>query len=313
MDGDDFTDRMLLRAGAAKLSEADPDAGTFRLETDERPKVFGLDLMDAEFGRRPGDDLRRAAWRGETVTVERLLSAGEAHDSRGGLGLTALACARNAGAAECEALLSACAELFEAARSGDVAILEELVPLVPSGIRDWAGRTPLHVAAASGMSKACSALVKAGFHPDALDAGGMTPLHNATESGDHDTARVLLAAGADPEATADGGLTPFHIAEANASASEMFAQREELLEADQRRKAKIVAEWQAGEPERRSREEAAALKAKALRERIKAEREASIRHGRRVGHPTDGACKSWMVAGDSEQNGGSEQTEGSQK
>lgn len=308
MKSDDLTDRMLLRAGAESLSKAEPEVGTFKLDPDERPQVFGLDLMEAEFGQRPGDDLRRAAWRGETVTVERLISSGEAHDSRGGMGLTALDCARNAGAAECVALLSACAEFFEAARSNDLATLEELSPLVPTGLRDRSGRTPLHVAAASGRSEACALLLKSGAKPDEPDAGGMTPLHMAAESGDQETARVLLGAGADPEAAADGGLTPIHLAEANECASEMFERREELLASDRLRKERIVAEWKAGEPERRIQEEAQALKAKALREKITAERDASTKHRLPADEPTNGGCRAWMDAGDSDQNGRSKQT-----
>ena len=91
----------------------------------------------------------------------------------------------------------------------------ELLLLVGAnaGATDAHGRTPLHLAAASGASEAASLLVDT--HYEALsvkDDTGATPLHLSAASGDAVTTRLLLESAADVRARDDRGATPLHAA-----------------------------------------------------------------------------------------------------
>lgn len=76
---------------------------------------------------------------------------------------------------------------------------------------DARGRTPLHMAAASGCPRVVTALLVRGVDPNARDAGGRTPLHAALEQGGDalPLVRALVAHGADPEAADVNGETPY--------------------------------------------------------------------------------------------------------
>lgn len=107
-------------------------------------------------------------------------------------------------------------------------------PLIAAGasIRaaDPQGNTPLHIAAAKGLTAAAEALLSAGAIIDARAGGGSmngpaenegdTPLHRAVEAGQTETVRLLLERGADPAQTTPlraNGMNAFHMAAAGES------------------------------------------------------------------------------------------------
>lgn len=76
---------------------------------------------------------------------------------------------------------------------------------------DARGRTPVHMAAATGSVRLLGALLARGLDPNVRDAGGRTPLHAALEHGGDalPLVRLLVANGADPEAADVNGETPY--------------------------------------------------------------------------------------------------------
>ncbi|KJV35485.1 ankyrin repeat domain-containing protein [Luteibacter yeojuensis] len=76
---------------------------------------------------------------------------------------------------------------------------------------DARGRTPVHMAAATGCQRLLGALLARGLDPNVRDAGGRTPLHAALEHGGDalPLVRQLVAHGADPEAADVNGETPY--------------------------------------------------------------------------------------------------------
>ncbi|NII56012.1 ankyrin repeat domain-containing protein [Luteibacter sp. SG786] len=76
---------------------------------------------------------------------------------------------------------------------------------------DARGRTPLHMAAATGRAGLLAALLARGLDPNVRDASGRTPLHAALEQGGDSLplVRQLVAHGADPEAADINGETPY--------------------------------------------------------------------------------------------------------
>jgi len=76
---------------------------------------------------------------------------------------------------------------------------------------DSRGRTPVHMAAATGKARLLGALLARGLDPNVRDAGGRTPLHAALEQGGDSLplVRLLVAHGADPEAADVNGETPY--------------------------------------------------------------------------------------------------------
>lgn len=76
---------------------------------------------------------------------------------------------------------------------------------------DARGRTPVHMAAATGCTRLLGALLARGLDPNVRDAGGRTPLHAALEHGGDalPLVRQLVSHGADPEAADVNGETPY--------------------------------------------------------------------------------------------------------
>ena len=76
---------------------------------------------------------------------------------------------------------------------------------------DSRGRTPMHMAAATGRVALLGALLARGMDPNVRDMGGRTPLHAALEQGGESLplVRLLVANGADPEAADVNGETPY--------------------------------------------------------------------------------------------------------
>ena len=76
---------------------------------------------------------------------------------------------------------------------------------------DARGRTPVHMAAATGRVALLGALLARGMDPNVRDTGGRTPLHAALEHGGDNLplVRLLVSNGADPEAADVNGETPY--------------------------------------------------------------------------------------------------------
>lgn len=66
-------------------------------------------------------------------------------------------------------------------------------------IKDTAGRTPLHMAAAYGATPVARLLLDKGADPDVQDSMGLTPLHMAAGYCRPSTIKLLVESGADPE------------------------------------------------------------------------------------------------------------------
>jgi len=143
-------------------------------------------------------------------------------------------------------------DIFEAAATGDIARLEELLDADPSLIQAFSpdGWTALHLAAAFGGPQSVAFLLGHGADPDVISqsamrnrplhaalslsdnpeairhliahgadlnakqAGGYTALHQGASAGKTEAVKVLMNAGADPTVRCDAGKTPADYAEA---------------------------------------------------------------------------------------------------
>ncbi|KAJ5715056.1 fibronectin type 3 and ankyrin repeat domains protein [Penicillium malachiteum] len=160
-----------------------------------------------------------AAWLGDVVSIEALITAGADVDKPDGLGRTALLEAVWAGEIECvRLLLRAGASASTATKEGDAPIhiasyadtcgVEMISLLLEYGadvsMRDAAGQTPLHRVGAGGSGtggvgtdKKAEILVQHGANVNARDLSGKSPLHSALVSANTSVARGLLARGAE--------------------------------------------------------------------------------------------------------------------
>jgi len=157
----------------------------------------------------------------EAVTA--ILAAGTAVSTRDGAGLTPLATAylspdKSACARIASQLILAKAEPTR----GEFAYFETAVLKRNLSMRFEEGRTPLHIAAATGHTGFVQYLLDAKVPVNVKDVSSSTPLHEAVRNGRIDCAGLLLAAGADPNQKDSSGNTPLHLVMPVASRSEMF-------------------------------------------------------------------------------------------
>lgn len=113
-------------------------------------------------------------------------------------------------ALSCEFALSG--EIHDAARTGDLARIEQLLS---SGVDvDEASTfgTAMHFAAGKGHVSAARLLIKYGADVDAYSEAMGTPLHTAAREGHTQVGEVLIEAGADPDAQDKNKFTPLHFA-----------------------------------------------------------------------------------------------------
>ncbi len=106
-------------------------------------------------------------------------------------------------------------DLLRAIMHGDVAEIERYlaagIDLV--GVRDWRGRTLLHLAACVEIPDLVPRLVATGLDPNARDSHDRTPLHQVLMDGGAaaPVVRALLDAGADPSLRDYYGCAPSHL------------------------------------------------------------------------------------------------------
>jgi len=106
----------------------------------------------------------------------------------------------------------ATAEIHQAASSGDLAKVRELVEKDPALIRlkDENGRTPLHWAARGVHFELLKFLVEKGAEVGAADASGTTALHSVAARGHFEACKMLIEKGASVKAKNADGATPFY-------------------------------------------------------------------------------------------------------
>ena len=111
--------------------------------------------------------------------------------------------------------IAICGEIHEAAKSGDIKKLRELLDKDPSllYVQDEYGKTPLHWATGKKQIEAMKVLVEE-YNVDinVRNRYGGTPLHVAASQANPEGARYLIAHNADVNARANNGATPLHYA-----------------------------------------------------------------------------------------------------
>jgi ankyrin repeat protein len=105
-------------------------------------------------------------------------------------------------------------ELFYAVKNGDFSSVRELIDKgVNVNATDTEGWTPIHYAAAKGLSKIAQILIERGADPNVIqEKTCLTPLHLAVIYGHYELAKLLLEKGADPNKRTREGWTPLHFA-----------------------------------------------------------------------------------------------------
>jgi predicted LPLAT superfamily acyltransferase len=114
------------------------------------------------------------------------------------------------------------APVFQAARQGEVAVVERLLGPTRgtelSAHLSQAGDTLLHVACWEGKSRLVRMLLARGHDVHALSRNKSTPLHYSSWNGHSESVKILLEADADTERHMQGGDTALHQAAWNGHA-----------------------------------------------------------------------------------------------
>lgn len=115
----------------------------------------------------------------------------------------------------CCALPALAADMYQAARAGELETVRTLLKAAPASVNvtaDARGTTPLHIAIAKGYPAVAQALVAGGADVKAVTVVGATPLHFAVMTGSAELATLLLAHGAEVNAADINGVTPLQLA-----------------------------------------------------------------------------------------------------
>lgn len=151
------------------------------------------------------------------VTHDRALA-----NARDSSGISAVLHAMYRGQAEIAAelaLAGASLDVFEAAATGHVELLEELLAHDADCLGSYSadGWTPLHLAAFFGQERAVALLLERGAPVAAWSNNALAnqPLHAAVAGNDTDTCRWLVDHGAPIGERQHGGFTPLHEAAQN--------------------------------------------------------------------------------------------------
>ncbi|OLF81514.1 hypothetical protein AWH62_02250 [Maricaulis sp. W15] len=159
--------------------------------------------------------LERAVIAGDTATVAAIAEWHDVASARDWAGRPLTHAAAGAGQAETLGLLLAngadpdavdaigYTALFEAARTDQVAIVEQLIEvgadLNRAGAENGMALTAVHLAAIAGHTAMLSRLAEAGADLDVQGVSGATPLYWAAFEGQREAVLALLDAGADPD------------------------------------------------------------------------------------------------------------------
>jgi len=108
-----------------------------------------------------------------------------------------------------------CAPIHEAAKSGDITKLRELLDRDPKLLysKDEIGKTPVHWAVGKGQPEALTVLLKEyKADPNIRNNNEGTPLHVAASQAQPECALILIEHGADVNARTRNDSTPLHFA-----------------------------------------------------------------------------------------------------
>lgn len=167
----------------------------------------GLQLSDTSLSADDGDSqvtitdlsgLHIAAHYGLSQLIPGLINRGQVVTAKDSLGRTPLELAANNAQDEVIRLLAPKdgATLYRAIQRKDRKVVQRLIDVVGSELRDYSKRTALHIAVQLNDTTMLQSAADAGVPLDAKDANGMTGLQQAIDAKKLDCVRGLLAWGA---------------------------------------------------------------------------------------------------------------------
>jgi cytohesin len=174
---------------------------------------------------KPGEELIKAAKKGDVARLRSLLQQGVPVNSQDGDGKTPLwEAARHDKAASVAALIEAKADLNVPSKDGDTPLLvaagrddaKVLMMLLAAGadtgVRNRRGVTVLMAAAGSGHTEVIGKLLQSGAKVSDEDDDGDSALHYAAGQSDGETVRTLIEAHAEVDHESHSGKTPLMVA-----------------------------------------------------------------------------------------------------